>query len=186
MISIPAAGPATTSTGAPLPLVALPQGELLTVNANDIPLLRDVLGEGIHNRTLRVDLEKGEWVVLTTFAPGTRIPLHYHTGTVDAWTISGCWYYKEYADQPQTAGSYLYEPGSSVHTLECPESNTEDTVVLFVVSGANVQFDDDGQFHSILDAAAISALTSQLAADRNLGPVPYISGGAATRTNGNA
>ena len=186
MNSIPAPAPATTSTGAPLPVVALPQGELLTVNANDIPLVRDALGDGVHFRPLRLDLENGEWVVLATFAPGARIPLHYHTGAVDAWTISGSWHYKEYAEQPQIAGSYLYEPGASVHTLECPESNTEDTIVLLRVSGANVNFDDDGQFHSILDAALISHLTGQLAAAQNLGPVAYISGGAATFTEGNA
>ncbi len=101
MTSIPAAAPATTSTGAPLPLVALPQGELLTINADDIPLVRDALGDGVHFRPLRLDLENGEWVVLATFAPGARIPLHYHTGAVDAWTISGSWHYKEYAEQPQ-------------------------------------------------------------------------------------
>jgi hypothetical protein len=32
-----APGPASTSTGAPLPFVALPQVELLTVNEQDIP-----------------------------------------------------------------------------------------------------------------------------------------------------
>jgi len=186
MTSVPTIGPATTSTGAPLPLVALPQSELLTVNANDIPVVRDALGDGVHAKVLRLDVENGVWVVLAIFAPGVRIPLHYHTGTVDAWTISGSWNYVEYADQPQTAGSYLYEPGGSVHTLECPESNTEDTVVLFIVNGANVNFSDDGQFHSILDAALISHLTGQLAAAQNLGPLTYISGGVATSTNGNA
>lgn len=181
-----APAPATTATGAPLPLVALPQGELLTVNANDIPLVRDALGEGVHFKPLRLDIENGEWVVLATFAPGARIALHYHTGTVDAWTMSGSWHYMEYADQPQTAGSYLFEPGSSVHTLACPASNTEDTVVLFRVSGANLNFTDDGQFHSILDAALIAHLTGQLAEAQQLGPLTYIGGGAAGTTTGGA
>lgn len=182
LMTAPAPAPATTATGAPLPMVALPQGELLTVNANDNPLIRDALGDGVHFKPLRLDLENGEWVVLATFAPGARIPLHYHTGTVDAWTISGSWHYYEYADQPQTAGSYLYEPGASVHTLVCPASNTEDTVVLFRVSGANVNFTDDGQFHSILDAALIAHLTGLLATEQNVGTVTYISGGAAGST----
>ncbi len=186
MTLMTAPAPATTSTGAPLPLVALPQGELLTINANDIPLVRDALGDGVHFQPLRLDIENGEWVVLATFAPGARIPLHYHTGTVDAWTMSGSWHYKQYADQPQTAGSYLFEPGSSVHTLECPESNTEDTVVLFRVSGANVNFSDDGQFHSILDAALICHLTGQLAEAQQLGPITYIGGGAAGHTTSGA
>ena len=124
-----APAPAATSTGAPLPMVALPQGELLSINEQEIPLIKDALGPGVHFKPLRLDLERGEWVVLATFAPGARIPLHYHTGTVDAWTISGSWHYIEYADQPQTAGSYLFEPGASVHTLAVPEDNTEDTVV---------------------------------------------------------
>lgn len=174
-----APAPATTSTGAPLPLVALPQGELLTVNVDDIPLLKDALGPGVHFKPLRLDLENGEWVVLATFAPGARIPLHYHTGVVDAYTMSGSWHYVEYPDQPQTAGSYLFEPGASVHTLACPESNTEDTVVLFRVMGANVNFTDEGEFHSILDAALICHLTDQLGQAQGVGPVNYIGGGAA-------
>ena len=84
-----------------------------------------------------------------------------------------------HADQPQTAGSYLFEPVASVHTLECPATNTEDTVVLFRVSGANVNFTEDGQFHSVLDAAMIVHLTGQLAEAQQLGPLNYISGGAA-------
>lgn len=179
-----APAPAATSTGAALPVVALPQGDLLTVNEKDIPLIKDSLGPGVHFKPLRLDMELGEWVVLATFEPGARIPLHYHTGTVDAWTISGSWHYVEYADQPQTAGSYLFEPGSSVHTLACPESNTEDTVVLFRVSGANINFDDDGSFHSILDAALITHLTGTLAAEQNLGAVNYLTGGTVTYTSG--
>ncbi len=147
------------------------------------PLIRDALGPGVHFQPLRVDIENGEWVVLATFAPGARVPLHYHTGVVDAWTLSGSWHYYEYPDQPQTAGSYLFEPGSSVHTLACPDANSEDTVVLFRVSGANVNFTDDGQFHSILDAALVAHLTDSLAAEQNLGPITYISGGAAGCAN---
>lgn len=133
----------------------------------------------MHFKPLRLDLEVGEWVVLATFAPGARIPLHYHTGCVDAYTFSGSWHYLEYADQPQTAGSYLYEPGASVHTLSCPETNTEDTVVLFRVVGANINFTDDGDFHSILDATLIRHLTGELSEAQGLGDVNYIGGGAA-------
>jgi 2,4'-dihydroxyacetophenone dioxygenase len=174
-----APAPMKTFTGNPLPLVALPQGELLTVNSNDIPLLRDALGEGVHFKPLRLDMEQGEWVVLATFSPGAQIPLHYHTGTVDGYTLSGSWHYMEYPDQVQVAGSYLYEPGSSVHTLKCSESNTEDTVVLFRISGANINFTEDGAYHSILDAALISHLTSELSAVQGVGEVSFIGGGAA-------
>jgi 2,4'-dihydroxyacetophenone dioxygenase len=170
---------ATTSTGAQLPLVALPQTELLTVNENDIPLITDVLAPGVHAKPLRLDLEAGCWVVLATFAPGARVPLHYHTGIAEVYTLSGSWHYLEYPDQLQTAGSYLYEPAGSVHTFITPETNTEDTVILVRVEGANINFTEDGQFHSILDATLIRALTHQIAEARGLGPVNYIGGGGA-------
>ncbi|MEQ6900480.1 2,4'-dihydroxyacetophenone dioxygenase family protein [Nocardioides sp. YIM 152588] len=182
VINPTAPGPAQTITGAQLPLVALPQGELLTINTENEALIKDALGPGVHFKPLRLDLENGVWVVLATFAPGATIPLHYHTGAVDAYTLSGSWHYLEYADQPQTAGSYLYEPGASVHTLAVPETNTEDTTVLFVVQGSNVNFNDDGTFHSILDATLIAHLTSQLTEAQGLPKARYIGGGEAGHT----
>jgi quercetin dioxygenase-like cupin family protein len=174
-----APAPATTSSGAALPLVALPQGELLTVNEKDIPTARDALGPGVHFQPLRLDVENGEWVVLATFEPGATVPLHYHTGVAEVFTLSGRWHYLEYPHQPQTAGSYLYEPASSVHTFMTPADNTEDTVILVRVVGANINFTEDGQFHSILDAALIRYLTDSLAVEQNLGAIGYIGGGAA-------
>ena len=96
----------TTRSGAPLPVVALPQGELLTVNIDQIPLFKDLIGPGIHIQPLRIDVERGEWVFLATLAPGCVLPLHYHTRAAQVWTIQGRWLYHEYPDQPQTAGSY--------------------------------------------------------------------------------
>lgn len=181
-MTITAPAPAATSTGAVLPLVALPQGELLTINTNEQPLIKDALGPGIHFKPLRLDLENGVWVVLATFAPGVQLPIHYHTGAVEAYTLSGCWHYLEYTDQPQTAGSYLYEPGASVHTFATPATNTEDTTVLFVVTGANINFTEDGQFHSILDASLIAHLTTALSEAQGLGEVNYIGQGNADFT----
>lgn len=170
--------PATTSTGATLPLVALPQTKLLTVNEKNVPLVKNSLGPGVHFQPLRLDIENGEWVVLATFEPGATVPLHYHTGTAEVYTLSGCWHYLEYPDQLQTAGSYLYEPGSSVHTFITPQDNTEDTVFLVRVVGANINFSEDGSFHSILDAALITHLTETLSVEQGLGTINYIAGGA--------
>ena len=52
-------------------------------------------------------------MVLATISPGAKLPLHYHTGTAEAYTLSGSWHYLEYPDQLQTAGSYIYEPAES-------------------------------------------------------------------------
>jgi len=177
-----APAPAFTSSGAELPLVSLPQSALLTVDGSTVPQVANAIGEGIHVKPLRLDQERGEWVVLATFEPGTEAQLHYHTGTAEVYTLAGEWRYKEYEDQPQTAGSYLFEPGGSVHTLCVPAENTEDTVLFIRVEGANVNFNEDGTFHSILDATTIRHLTDTLAAEQGL-ELRYIGGGEASFTD---
>ena len=168
-----------TMSGAPLPLLALKQGKLLTVNADQIPLLKDLVAPGIHIQPLRLDPERGEWVFLATLAPGCELPLHYHTGPAQVWTIKGRWLYREYPDQPQTAGSYLYEPGGSVHTFYCPKDNTEDTVALAWIEGAQVSFNEDGTFYGINDAVSMQHLSETVSAAQGTGPVGYIDGGTA-------
>ncbi len=165
--------PSSWQSGGPITLASD------TVNENNIPLLTDILGPGVHAKPLRLDLEAGCWVVLATFSPGSKVPLHYHTGIAEVYTLSGSWHYLEYPDQPQTAGSYLLEPAGSVHTFICPETNTEDTVLFIRVEGANINFDEDGQFHSILDTTSIRYLGDQAAEAQGVGPLNYIGGGAA-------
>jgi len=165
----------TTSTGAPLPLPAMPQDRLLTVNVDQVPQVENVF-PGIHIQPLRIDLDRGEWVFLARLAPGCSLPLHYHTGPAQVWTIQGRWLYREYPDQPQTAGSYLYEPGGSVHTFFCPEDNTEDTIALAWIEGAQVCFNEDGTFHSLNDAVSIHYGLDALAAAQGIGPVHYVRG----------
>lgn len=172
----------TTTSGASLPFVALPQTELLTVNEGDLPWFDDVLGTGIKVKPLRLDIEAGAWVILVSFPPGSNVPLHYHTGEAEVYTLSGCWHYAEYPDQPQTLGSYLYEPAGSVHTLIVPADNTEDTLMFVRVRGANVNFNEDATFNSILDATALVFLADLFSQDGDLGELPYIRGGEAATT----
>jgi 2,4'-dihydroxyacetophenone dioxygenase len=110
------------------------------------------------------------------------MPVHHRTGGAVAYTLSGRWYCHEYPDQPQIAGSYVYEPAGSVRALVCPESNTEDTVILIRVVGATISFTDDGQFQSILDAAMIYHATPMVAEDQEVGPLRYIAGSSAGLT----
>lgn len=160
------------------PVFSLPQDELLTLNVKDIPVMKDALGPGIHFQPLLLDPELGLAVNIAIFAPGAVVPAHLHTGAVHGYTLKGKWYYKEYADQPQTAGSYLYEPASSIHTFVVPEDNTEDTVVLFVVYGANISFDDKGNFHSVLDAITIMNLVKLCSGRQGIDSVRYLKGGS--------
>jgi 2,4'-dihydroxyacetophenone dioxygenase len=167
-----------TMSGAPLPLPALPQDALLCVNIEQIPLVRNVF-PGIHIKPLRLDVERGEWVFMAVAEPGCSLPVHYHTGPAQVWTISGCWKYREYPDQPQTAGTYLYEPAGSAHTFYCPEDNTEDTVVIAWIEGAQVGFNEDGTFHGLNDATSIQWAIESIAAALGIGPVGYIRGNGA-------
>jgi len=118
-----------------LPWVALPDGSLLQL--------------------LQVDLNQNLWVVRNRLKPGFCIDTHYHTGPVFAVTLSGEWFYKEYPDKVNKAGSYLYEPAHSIHTLTVAADAKEDAVVWFAVFGSNVNIDDKGNVTSVLDAATL-------------------------------
>jgi 2,4'-dihydroxyacetophenone dioxygenase len=82
------------------------------------------------------------------------VQTHKHTGPVYAFTTSGAWKYKE-SEFVNRAGSFLYEPAGSVHTLIVPDDNTEPTDVFFAIWGANLNLDADGNVESIIDAGLI-------------------------------
>src|SRR4051812_3588292 len=112
------------------------------------------LGEGIEIKVLQVNIDLGLWVIKNRFAPGAAVQIHKHTGQVFAFTQSGAWKYKE-SDFVNTAGSYLYEPAGSIHTLIVPETNTEPTEVCFTIYGANLNLDADGNIETVIDAGFI-------------------------------
>jgi quercetin dioxygenase-like cupin family protein len=119
---------------------------------SDCPMV--AAGEGVKLQLLQVDIEVGLWVIRNLFEPGARVQTHKHTGQVFAFTQSGCWKYDEYPER-MTAGTYLFEPAGSVHTLVVPEDNTEVTDVWFAIYGANLNLDADGNVESVLDAGFI-------------------------------
>lgn len=119
---------------------------------DDLPFVD--LGDGIQLQVLQVNIDVGLWVVRNRFAPGAVVQTHKHTGEVFAFTKSGRWKYAEYPEV-NTAGSYLYEPAGSVHTLTVPADNTEETDVSFAVYGSNLQLDADGNIEFAIDAQFI-------------------------------
>jgi quercetin dioxygenase-like cupin family protein len=120
--------------------------------ADELPFVP--LGDGSELQLLQVDIEKGLWVIRTRFTPGMAVQTHKHTGEVFAFTIAGRWKYEEYPEV-STAGSYLYEPAGSVHTLIVPEDNDEVTDVWFAIYGANLNLDADGNVEMVIDAGLI-------------------------------
>jgi len=134
-----------TATAIPGIPTALHRGE------DDLPWIEV---EGLALQVLQVDVEAGLWVVRNRFQPGTTIQRHKHTGEVFAVTFSGSWKYLEYPEL-NTAGSYLFEPAGSIHTLTVPETNTEVTDVWFAIRGANLNLDADGNVESVIDAQVV-------------------------------
>ena len=107
--------------------------------------------DGLDFQLLQASVEHGLWVVRTRLKPGLTIPTHRHTGEVFAVTFSGSWRYLEYPEV-NTAGSYLFEPAGSQHTLHALASNTEVTDVWFAIRGANLNLDEQGNVASVWDA----------------------------------
>ena len=90
----------------------------------------------------------------TSSTPGATVQTHKHTGHVYAFTQSGSWHYLESPDAVNVAGSYLYEPAGSTHTLHVPATNTGITDVWFTIHGANLNLGADGQVEMVIDAHA--------------------------------
>ena len=119
---------------------------------DDLPWIDS--GRGNDVKLLTAKISEGLWIVRTRFQPGTAVQTHRHTGQVYAYTISGSWHYKE-SEYVTRAGSFLYEPAGSVHTLLVPEDNLEVTDVWFQIYGANLNLDDDGNVESVTDAGSV-------------------------------
>ncbi|HXX89000.1 MAG TPA: 2,4'-dihydroxyacetophenone dioxygenase family protein [Acidimicrobiales bacterium] len=107
---------------------------------------------------LQVDLAAGVWVVRTLFPPGVTVQTHKHTGQVFAFTTTGSWHYLESPEAVNVAGSYLFEPAGSVHTLHVPSANEQVTDAWFVIHGANLNLTPEGAVEMVIDAAGMLAV----------------------------
>lgn len=125
------------------------------------------LPDDIGLQLVQVDLAAGVWVVHNTFPPGVTVQTHKHTGHVHAFTLQGSWHYLESPEAVNTAGSYLFEPAGSVHTLHVPETNDETTDVWFTIHGANLNLDAAGNVEMVIDAHAILPLYQAFCAEQH-------------------
>lgn len=129
--------------------------EALHLGEEDIPWVDS--GTGVELKLVHADIEAGLWIVRNRFAAGVVVQKHKHTGQVHGYTLTGAWKYAEYG-YTNRAGSYLYEPAGSVHTLTVPDDNSELTDVWFQIYGANLNLDEDGNIESITDAESVYAV----------------------------
>jgi quercetin dioxygenase-like cupin family protein len=131
----------------------------------DLPFVD--MGEAGLLQLLQVDLANGVWVIRNKFPAGMTVQTHKHTGHVYAFTQSGSWHYLESPEAVNVAGSYLYEPAGSVHTLHVPEGNDVDTDVWFTIHGANLNLDAEGNVEMVIDAHGILPFYLALCAEQH-------------------
>ena len=121
--------------------------ESVHIGRDDLPFVD--IGDGSMLKVIQVKPQDGLWIVENIFKAGYEVEKHRHTGPIYAYTRSGAWCYKEY-DYVNRAGSFLYEPAGSVHTLQCIE---DDTQVWFQMYGSNINLDAEGNITSVVDGA---------------------------------
>jgi quercetin dioxygenase-like cupin family protein len=117
------------------------------VGGEELPFVD--IGDGNKLKVLQVKPGEGLWIVENIFQAGYEVQTHRHTGPVWGYTTSGAWKYKEY-EYVNRAGSFLYEPAGSIHTLQCVEDATH---VWFHMYGANINLDENGEVASVVDGS---------------------------------
>ena len=127
------------------------------------------IGDGSKLKVIMVKEADGLWIIENIFQAGYAVQRHKHTGPVYAYTSSGAWKYDEY-DYVNRAGSFLYEPAGSVHTLRVIE---DDTHVWFQMYGANLNLNSDGEVESVSDGAGTLATYRMLCRQAGL-PQPNV------------
>jgi quercetin dioxygenase-like cupin family protein len=134
----------------------------------DIPFVD--IGDGNLLRVLQVKTGEGLWIIENIFQAGYEVETHKHTGPVYGYTTSGAWKYKEY-DYVNRAGSFLYEPAGSMHTLQCIEDNTR---VWFQMYGSNINLDAEGNIASVVDGPLTLEFYLAMCEANGLGKPPVV------------
>ena len=101
------------------------------IGADELPFAP--VPDGTMLKVLQVREREGLWIIQTIFPAGTESPMKL---------------------SDYRAGSVLYEPANSVHTLQSVE---DDTNVWFHMYGANLNLDADGNVESVTDGASALA-----------------------------
>ena len=141
--------------------------EAIHFGVDELPFVD--MGGGNLLKVLQVKRGEGLWIVENILQAGFEVERHRHTGPVWGYTRSGAWKYKEY-DYVNRAGSFLYEPAGSIHTLQCLEDTTQ---VWFHMYGANINLDENEEVSSILDGQVLLGSYLAMAEEQGL-PLPGV------------
>ena len=164
----------------PVPAAFTHQPRLLSLNIHDEPgITFGDLAPGITLWPLFIDPANATWVMYARYEPGVQLARHFHTGVVHFFTVKGRWGYAEHPADEQRAGSYLFEPANSLHTFTIPDDATEAVEGFMVVTGANVNFDAEGNYIGTDHAGSMEALILDAAKAQGIDLPRYIRPGAA-------
>lgn len=123
----------------------------LHVGVDEVPWVPNHLFPGAELRLLQADVDRGVYVMAGRLPGGLEVGTHRHTGAVHMFTLSGAWKYREH-EYVNRAGSYLYEPAGSVHTLQVlPGEGITET--LSIVYGETEYLGEQGAVESVSNAA---------------------------------
>lgn len=154
---------------------AVPQPPPTTHRGDDeLPWI--TLTPDVEFKVAKVDIAEGLWIVRNRMKPGTRVQTHRHTGPVHAFTVAGTWHYEESPGEVNRAGSFLFEPSGSTHTLVVPDDAAEPADVWFSIWGANLNLDEAGRIETVVDAATILYVYELLCQQAGLPKPPVIIG----------
>lgn len=121
------------------------------VGVDEVPWVPNPLFPGAALRLLQADVDRGVYVMAGRLPGGLEVGTHRHTGAVHMFTLSGAWKYREH-EYVNRAGSYLYEPPGSVHTLQVlPGEGITET--LSIVYGDTEYLDENGIVTSVSNSA---------------------------------
>ena len=125
----------------------------LHVGVEEVPWVPNPLFPGAALRLLQADVARGVYVMAGRLPAGLEVGTHRHTGAVHMFTLAGAWKYREH-EYVNRAGSYLYEPAGSVHTLEVLQGEGAGlTETLSIVYGETEYLDPQGRVQSVSNAA---------------------------------
>jgi 2,4'-dihydroxyacetophenone dioxygenase len=137
------------------------------VDTEKLPWVDVAPGVNIQFKVASCCNKTGRYVLLSKYAPGTQIATHRHSGAVIAITLQGSWTYLE-EDFVATKGCIAFETANSNHTLKVLDDSEEELILLTIIEGSLVSYDDKGHILGIHDAQSHLQLYLALAAQQGL------------------